>query len=412
MGRAKIIGSLGSPLAWLVAAAAARAQEVVHLPAEDRLLDADFEEVYRVGSLDGDEWEQFGAIAGIDFGADGNLHILDGQAGRVLVVNSGGERIRQYGRAGEGPGEFEEATWVGATASGRAIVFDFQRNGFHVFGAEGEIERLVRFRGDYSLVPEQFDLASGGSALIPNGTVNSMSLAAALAGRGNPATRVTRPVVRLLLDGDRVRTDTIAQAWMPDPEQARFRTPDGSDRERSLTPPLLVGALPDGGVAYSDSSGYRIKVTDPRGSLERVLVRPFLPRPMTDRIREVALQRESELYEEDLRGAMESLDLSDRSLAFLRGWVESIELYHELSVVRDLQITWKGVIWIERTGEDPLSAGPIDVLTADGGYLGSFAAGATEMPAAFGPAGLAAFIETDEFEVESVVVRRVPALLN
>lgn len=45
MGRAKIIGVLGSQLAWLVAAAAASAQEVVQLPAEDRLLEADFEEV-------------------------------------------------------------------------------------------------------------------------------------------------------------------------------------------------------------------------------------------------------------------------------------------------------------------------------------------------------------------------------
>ena len=35
------------------------AQEVVELPAEDRILDAEFEEVYRVGSIDGDEWEVF-----------------------------------------------------------------------------------------------------------------------------------------------------------------------------------------------------------------------------------------------------------------------------------------------------------------------------------------------------------------
>lgn len=376
------------------------------------MLGAGFEEVYRVGSVAGPEWQQFGTIAGVAFDADGNLHIVDGQAGRAFVVSPAGERFREYGRAGEGPGEFEDARWVGATAGGLAIVFDWQRNGFHIFDAEGEIERLVRFPGDYSLVPEQFDVAAGGNVLIPNGTVTSMSLAAALAGRGSPATGVTRPIVRLSLDGDRVRTDTIAQAWMPDPEQARFRTPDGSDRERSLTPPLLVGALSDGGVVYSDSSGYRIKVADPQGSLERVLVRPFLPRPMTDRMREVALQRESELYDEDLRGAMESLDLSDRSLAFLRGWVESIELYHELSVVRDLQTTWRGVIWVERSGADPVSAGPIDVLTADGDYLGSFAAGATEMPAAFGPAGLAAFIETDAFEVETVVVRRLPDAVN
>ena len=34
------------------------------------------------------------------------------------------------------------------------------------------------------------------------------------------------------------------------------------------------------------------------------------------------------------------------------------------------------------------------------------------MPDAFGPDGLAAFIETDEFDVETVVVRRLPATVN
>jgi hypothetical protein len=38
--------------------------------------------------------------------------------------------------------------------------------------------------------------------------------------------------------------------------------------------------------------------------------------------------------------------------------------------------------------------------------------GATEIPAAFGPDGLAAYVETDEFEVPVVVVRRLPPVVN
>ena len=49
------------------------------------------------------------------------------------------------------------------------------------------------------------------------------------------------------------------------------------------------------------------------------------------------------------------------------------------------------------------------MLTPDGRYIGTFAAGVTGMPDAFGPDGLAAFIERDEFDVTSVVVRRLPA---
>jgi len=34
------------------------------------------------------------------------------------------------------------------------------------------------------------------------------------------------------------------------------------------------------------------------------------------------------------------------------------------------------------------------------------------MPAAFGPEGLAAFLEADEFDVRMVIVRRLPEGLN
>ena len=390
---------------WLLAAAGALdAQQIVQLPAEDRELDPDIEEVYRVGALDGPEWEQFGMLAGLDFDAAGRLHILDGQAARVFVVGMDGELIREYGRAGEGPGEFEDAAWIGVAGEGRAIVFDWQRNGFHVFDAAGRVERLFRFEGDYSFLPE-LDVSARGDALIPNGRVGSVSIAAALAGDRSANTSGTRPVVRLVLSGFSVGIDTLAQAWMPGLEQRRFRAPNGTYRDRSLTPPLLVGALPDGGVAYSDSSAYRIRVARSDGTLERVLTRPILPKPMTDRMRETARQRELELYDVQLRGAPEAFDLSDGALAIMRERVESLEFYHELPVIRDLQTTPDGRIWVWRRGPDPVTEGPIDVVTSDGRYLGSYPAG-TRMPDAFGPDGLVAFIETDALGVQTVVVRR------
>ena len=42
---------------------------------------------------------------------------------------------------------------------------------------------------------------------------------------------------------------------------------------------------------------------------------------------------------------------------------------------------------------------PIDIVAADGEYVGTFPTGATEMLDAFGPNGMAAFIELDEFDV-------------
>ena len=48
------------------------------------------------------------------------------------------------------------------------------------------------------------------------------------------------------------------------------------------------------------------------------------------------------------------------------------------------------------------------MLSADGGYAGTFAEGVAAMPIAFGPDGLAAFVETDELDVQTIVVKRLP----
>ena len=84
------------------------------------------------------------------------------------------------------------------------------------------------------------------------------------------------------------------------------------------------------------------------------------------------------------------------------------EFFPEVPVIRGLFVGWDGTIWVRRRGEEPESDGPVDLLTTDGGYLGTLPADDAEIPDAFGPDGLAAFVERDEFEVQTVVVRRLP----
>lgn len=81
--------------------------------------------------------------------------------------------------------------------------------------------------------------------------------------------------------------------------------------------------------------------------------------------------------------------------------------YHEIPVLRELSTTWEGRIWVMRQAGALLGDEPIDVLTAEGEYVGTFTADATAMPNAFGPNGLAAFIERGEHDVVRVVVRRL-----
>ena len=113
---------------WLLATIPAAAQETIALPGEDSWLDPDFEEVYRVGSFGGEDWEQFGDIASLGFDGAGNLYLLDRQAARVTVVAPDGSYRRAFGREGEGPGEFRSPSRLAVMANGDVAVFESIRN--------------------------------------------------------------------------------------------------------------------------------------------------------------------------------------------------------------------------------------------------------------------------------------------
>lgn len=99
-------------------------------------------------------------------------------------------------------------------------------------------------------------------------------------------------------------------------------------------------------------------------------------------------------------------------ISFLRQEAQDAVFYHEFPVVGGLKIGWEGAIWVQRNGDLPGKDGPIDILTADGRYVGTLAPGSPAMPDAFGPRGLVAWEEADEFDVPVVVVRRLPGTLR
>jgi hypothetical protein len=192
---------------------------------------------------------------------------------------------------------------------------------------------------------------------------------------------------------------------------------------RTFEPGLLLGPLADGGIAYSDSSAYAVKVVSPTGALQRVIRRPFSPRPVTEAIR--GAEKARRLAELESGGGPQvrisvagpggggARPISQDAIReMMRGQIEQMQFYPELPVLLDLATGWSGKIWVVRRGQNPTEPGAIDVLTPAGQYVGTFPAGAMKVPAAFGPEGLVAFIESDEFDVPTVVVKRLPAVLR
>ena len=147
-----------------------------------------------------------------------------------------------------------------------------------------------------------------------------------------------------------------------------------------------------------DSTTYAIKVTGPDGGTTRMLTRPIRPAPLPGRLK-------AEYVEQQLK---EIQGLGGPAADFRRTQLELLEYFHEIPLIRDLRTSREGTIWVRRGSDELGIDGPIDLITADGRYLGSFTAGATGLPSAFGPDGLVAFVETDDLDVSYVVVKRLP----
>ena len=405
-GAAGIAAALLAMMATTATPRVATAQEVIEIPGEDRWLEADFEEVYRVGAADGEPWEEFGRIRELGFDGNGNLHIFDSVAGQIAVVGPDGGLVREFGRLGEGPGEFMFALAMAVMADGRVVVADAGHRAYLIFDKYGEYERHVRFGGDPGVaeVPWMWPERSGESVVVGPRIAGLAAYGGTLDLKNPP----TRPVSRLILSGDEVVRETIAEGWQPRRDEA--------DDRRTFEPELWLGALPDGKVAFSDSSAYAIKIASRDAGVSHILRRPFVPEPMTERMERAERGRQ---LEEVGRGPG-SITRTAGGVQVVGGgggdrWVEMIEsreFFEEVPVVSRLRTSWNGRIWVQRRGDEPHEGGPIDILEAEGRYVGSYSREEATIPAAFGPDGLAAFIERDALDVEIVVVKRLPRVVN
>ncbi len=281
MGGMWIAGGLATALG----AIGLRAQEVVDLPAEDLPLSADFELVYRIGSTEAEaEWEEFSTIQSVGFDGAGNLYLLDGAgrmaARRVVVVDAGGHHVRDFGRSGEGPGEFRMGTELIVWADGRSLVGDI--TGYHVFGPGGEFEHTVRGTGP--------GLGIG----------NRLGLRPERTGSQTVVVRDERSILRIDMSSEEVEDRVLVEAWAPRvptelPAGAGFEDVlDMVGEEWGFEPEVLFDTKLAGGVAFSDSSAYAIKLTDASGATSRILRRPIRPLPVTEQLRRAERERRLE----------------------------------------------------------------------------------------------------------------------
>ena len=407
------------------------------LGAQDVPLSWDFHEVWRAGGLDALEWAQFTRRDDVAFDGSGNLYVVDGQAHHILKVGPDGSLITTIGREGEGPGEFGLILDVIVWPDGSFVVSDAGRSGLQLFSADGKFDRLVRWRPATGQLDLPFNSSRTMRAgprpgiLYAKGTDAGFgrvfgALAELMGNEPEEEAADDRMIEVLDLAGDLVAGETVLEAWRPprlDGGNAEVELGDLASMMGTMTeapvfePELVWDVLPDGAIAYADSSTYTVRIVRD-GVVVNTLTRPIAPQPVTraieSRMREQMLRSADSAAAVDISVSgidMEAMQRQTR--AAMRESIENWTFYPEVPVIAGIRTTPAGFVWVRR--QDPVTDdndGLIDVFDPEGSYVGTFPRDGLRMPRAFGPDGLVAYWETDDLDIPSIVVYRLPESLR
>lgn len=387
----------------LLCASPLSAQAVHSLPAADRPLGGMPENLYSIGSLDGEPWEILSRVRGVGFDDVGRLYVLDADS-RVLTFGPDGEFLGQFGRKGEGPGEINRPMAMVVAGDGTVVVVD-PSAGYQVFGPGGDFRHAIRSRTPMFGMSGIQVVWSADALVAPGGSL--ASLEAGQQGRG-------LPVYRQPLD-PAADAEVIHDADVPTVQGSVTSGAGGGRRVRMrrpapYSPSLKLAAGKGTEVAMVTGTDWKLEVLSATGGVVATLKRPLPGRPSTPEDREVLEERMQD-------GGAQGVVVARRSggaarsggpPAGMQGSPGELDIAETIPSIRALRGDGDGVVFVAReTNPVDQPAPPIDVVTLDGDYLGSLSG--EELPAAFGPDRRAAYVETDDLGIERVVVRRLPA---
>jgi hypothetical protein len=372
------------------------------------------EELYRSGGAEASAWAAFGEVTDVDFDSAGHLYVLDGAARRIAVVDTVGRLVRTVGSPGDGPGELRWAGGFVAHPDGAVTVIDPGHGGFVVYDPGGD------FVGNVPVDPGDPGLPTGPLQRGPDGGIYGSGELRPVGADGDPAVSADRPVVSFPARAG-VAPVVRYRGWRPHAPETRDLTEEETGGLRVRLPPvwafhpeLLVAPLPGGRLAVVDSFAYRVRVVDASGSVVGDLRRPIEPRPATEGLREGERARRLEAMNLSRpRGVVSNRSggtaaaPGEAMMRLERARIDAMGFHPWIPVIARLGADPDGRLWVERTGPEPGQPGPTDILDPGGRYLGTLAPDGLRLPDAFGPKGLAAWVETDALGAALVRVGRI-----
>lgn len=402
----------------LLLTGAVNAQRRVDLPGRDALLRSRPAAVWSVGTDEGESWEMLSNVMAMAFDRTDHLYVLDQGNHRVLVFDAAGRFVRQFGKQGGGPGEFQAPMGLAVLSDGRIAVLDAGRRAYSLFTPAGVHQTDV-------FIPEELGFPRPGETYaLPDGTIMARSMPLFRMAGGGPAQMTgpqKSPVYRLTMT-EKPTASTIYEFTMAPPT---VRTSEGAGGRRTVmamyAPPVFekqptFAALPDGGAAISTTADYTIEIRDAGGRATRTLVRPIRPRPVTKKDMDLAREERRRQMEEGPRGGVfvsagggsvrtsQAAQIPDGQI---EEQLRNITFAEEIPVIERVWSDPTGRLWIQRSSREAGGETPIDLVAPGDRYVGTISG--VKLPSAVSASGLAAWVERDELDIERIVVRRLPA---
>lgn len=349
--------------------------EIVLNTASDRLLDWTFHELWRVGGApDGPEAFYRVERAKVAVDGRGHLYVLDAENVRVAEFSGDGTPLRTFGSEGGGPGEFQRPRAVAVSDSGEIAVLASRRAIRFAPSGEPRTTAPVGGASEFSYAGETFLL----SRMDLSGSQTYSTWLTLLTANG----------------------DSGVLARSPTFESASFRLescgfPLGRTTYRFFFKEVAWHASPHA-VAANAGVGYDVGIYDLVGT-PRLIIRRDVPlRPAT---RELALQASAH------DPVVFSSSDGSRCIADHDEVVDKRGFEEYVPAIRNVALAPNGTLWVERWVFDD-ERRLVDVFDPTGAYLGTLPPDAP-WPLAFTPEGNVVAKETDELDVERVVVFEV-----
>ena len=330
------------------------------------------EEELRIGTIEGAPEYQFGQVGFVAVDSRQRLFVMDAQARHIRVFSPTGTYEQTIGGPGAGPGELGAQAITLYMGPGDTLLVPDLAN-----------QRVNRYAPDGTSIGSFPLRLENGIPMAINATRTGV-----IAEQVRPLSLPDRPakdsmdvIVTLATDGS-VR-DTL-MTFLPG------GTLDfgGSQPRMTLFSPEPVWQLSDDMRLYFGiSDDYRISVYAPDGSLERIISKPFLRDPVTERDQDLVM----EFFEEQVRDNVPPA-AQQQALAQFRQMTHFAEFYPAFASV---QMGPQGSMWVQHIqspstlSEEELASWNLledigsrdwDVFDAEGRFLG-----AVTMPPRFAP---------------------------